>query len=123
MFSDSAQPHPSSSDTPDSGLRFGTMLAEIWHEWFEAMSEACEFFAEYGGHSNGRYGPFESHFSRSPSEGWDGSIDMDKLKQCLQPMDPIQAARVMHAVQMMQAMEAMLTRQRSRANQAAGAAW
>ena len=46
--------------------------------------------------------------SRGPSEGPNGSIDMDKLKQCLQSMDPMQAARVMHAVQMMQAMEAML---------------
>ena len=33
---------------------------------------------------------------------------MDKLRQCLQSMDPMQAARVMHAVQTMQAMEAML---------------
>lgn len=128
MFSDNARQHPSSSDTPDSG--FGMTLAEIWHDWFEAMSEvayqthkACEFFVEDGGHSNGRYGPFESLFSRSRSEGWDGSIDMDKLKQCLQPMDPIQAAQVMHAVQMMQAMEAMLKRKKSRANQAEGAAW
>ena len=61
--------------------------------------------------------------SRGPSEGPNGSIDMDKLKQCLQSMDPMQAARVMHAVQMMQAMEAMLKRRRSRAEEAEEAAW
>jgi hypothetical protein len=33
------------------------------------------------------------------------------------------AARVMHAVQTMQAMEAMLKRRRARANQAEEAAW
>ncbi len=130
MFSDNAQPHPSSSDKPESSLRFGMMLAELWHDWFEAVSEvayqthrACEFLAEKGGPANGRYGPFDSRPSRSPSEGPNSSIDMDKLKQCLQSMDPMQAARVMHAVQTMQAMEAMLNRRRSRANEAEGAAW
>ena len=48
---------------------------------------------------------------------------MDKLKQCLQSMDSTQAARVMHAVQTMQAMEDMLQRQKSRTNEAEGAAW
>jgi hypothetical protein len=136
MFFDDAPPHPSGSDTPESSLRFGMMLAELWHDWFEAMSEvayqthrACEFFVQNGGSPNGQYGrfnfrePFDFRSSRSPSEGPNGSIDMDKLKQCLQSMDPMQAARVMHAVQTMQAMEAMLKRRRSRANQAEGAAW
>jgi len=122
--------HPSESDTPESSLRFGMKLAELWHDWFDAMSElsyrthrACEFVAENGGLSNGRYGPFDFRPPRGPSEGLDGPIDMDRLKQCLQSMDPMQAARVMNAVQMMQAMEAMARRRRSRASEAEGAAW
>jgi hypothetical protein len=83
----------------------------------------CEFFAENGGPSNGQYGPFAPSSERSPSEGPNGSVDMDKLKQCLQSMDPMQAARVVHAVQMMQAMEAILKRRRSQANEAEAAAW
>jgi hypothetical protein len=128
MFSDYA--HPSEADTPESSLRFGMMLAELWHDWFEAMSElayrthrACEFVAENGGLSNGRYGPFDFRPPRGPSEGPDGSIDMDGLKQCLQSMDPMQAARVLHAVQMMQAIEAMARRRRSRASAAEDTAW
>src|SRR5712691_3311224 len=130
MFFDNAQRYPSSSDTPESRRRFGMMLAELWHDWFETMSQvayqthrACEFLAENGGPSSGQYGPFDSRHSRSPSEGPNGSIDMEKLKQCLQAMDPMQAARVMHAVQTMQAMEAMLKGRRSRANEAEGDAW
>jgi hypothetical protein len=134
MFSDYT--HPSESDTPESNLRFGIMLAELWHDWFDAMSElayrthrACEFVAENGGLSNGRHRPFDFRPPHGPSEGLEDSIDMDRLKQCLQSMDPMQAARVMHAVQMMQAMEVMARRRRSRAsdasraNEAEGAAW
>jgi hypothetical protein len=131
MFSDYA--HPSEADTPESNLRFSMMLAELWHDWFDSMSElayrthrACEFVSENGGRPNGRYGPFDFRPPRGPSEGLDGSIDMDRLKQCLQSMDPMQAARVMHAVQMMQAMEAMETmvrRRRSRGSAAEEAAW
>ena len=130
MFFENAQPHPSSSDTPESRFRFGMMLAEIWHQWFEAMSgaayqthRACEFFVENGGPFDGRYGPFDFRPPRSSSKGPKGSIDMDKLKECLQSMEPMQAARVMHAVQMMEAMEAMLKRRRSGANEAEMAAW
>lgn len=130
MFFDNTQPHPSSSDTPESSLRFGMMLAELWHDWFETMSQvayqthrACEFFVENGGPLNGQYGPFDSRPSRSPSEGPNGSIDMDKLKQCLQSMDPMQAVRIMHAVQTMQVMEAVLKGRRSRANKPEEDAW
>jgi hypothetical protein len=130
MFSDRARPHPSSSDTPEAGLRLGMMLAEIWYDWFEAMSEvayqthrACEFFIESGGPSHGRHRPFDFRHSPSPSEGPNGSIDMDKFKECLQALDPMQAARVMHAVQMMQAMESMIKKRRSRADKAEEAAW
>src|SRR5712675_468245 len=121
MFYDSPHPHQSSFDTHESLLRFGMRFAELWHEWFDTMSQvayqthrACEFLAENGGPANGQYGPFDSQFSHGPSEWPGGSIDMDKLKQCLQSMDPAQAAQVMHAVQTMQAMEAILKGRRSR---------
>jgi hypothetical protein len=139
MFFDDARPHSSDSDTPESGIRFAMVLAELWHDGFEAMSEvayqthrACEFFVQNGGSLKGQYArfnfrdfrePFDFRAPRSEYEGPNGSIDVDKLKECLQSMDSMQAARVMHAVQMMQAMEAMLKRRRSRANQAEGAPW
>jgi hypothetical protein len=130
MFFDDAQPHSSDSDIPESGIRFAMVLAELWHDWFEAMSEvayqthrACEFFVQNGGSLKGQYGPFDFRSSRSHYEGPNGSIDMDKLKECLQSMDSMQAARVMHAVQMMQAMEAIFKRRRSRAHRAEEAAW
>ena len=41
MFFDDAQQHPSESDTSESGIRFAMMLAELWHDWFEAMSEVA----------------------------------------------------------------------------------
>ena len=130
MFSDNAQPHWSSSDTPESRLRLGMMVTELWHDWFEVMSQvayqthrACEFLAENGAPSTAQYGPFDLRSPGSPAGGMNGSIDLEKLKQCLQSMDPMQAARVMHAVRMMEAMDAMLKRQRSRADETEGAAW
>jgi hypothetical protein len=129
MFSDHAQPHPSNSDMFEPRLRFG-MLGELWQDWFETLSQvayqthrACEFLASNGTISNGRVGPFDFRSLRHPSTAANGSIDMDKLRQCLQSMDPAQAAQVVHAVQMMQAMEAMLAARRSRANEAEGPAW
>jgi hypothetical protein len=127
MFSDDAHVHSSPFYPPESKLRFRMMLVELlWREWFETMSQvayqthrACEFFVQNGSLTNGRFGPFDS----SPSSRQHDSIDMDKLKQCLQSMDSIQAARVMHAVQAMQAMEDTLKRQRSRSNNDEGAAW
>ena len=133
MFYDDARPHPSNSedsDTREFKRRFGPMLVELWHDWFEAMSEvayqahkACEFLAENGGSLSDRTRFFDSRFSRGPLDGMNGSIDMDKLKQCLQSMDPAQAMQVMHAVQMMQAMEAIRERRRSRASEAEQASW
>jgi hypothetical protein len=130
MFADNAQPHPSSSDTPEASLRFGMMLAELWHDWFETMSQmsyqthrVCEFFLENGGSFDGQHGAFDPRSSPSASGEPNGSVDMDRLKQCLQSMEPTQAARVIHAVHMMHAMETMLKRQRSRANEGEGTAW
>jgi hypothetical protein len=129
MFSDNAQPHPSNSDMFEPRLRLG-MLGELWQDWFETLSQvayqthrACEFLAQNGAVSNGRFGPFDFRSLRHPSAAPNGSIDTDKLRQCLQSMDPAQAAQVVHAVQMMQAMEAMLAARRSRANEAEGPAW
>jgi hypothetical protein len=125
VFSDHT--HPSDFDTPESNLRFSMMLAELWHDWFEAMSEvayrthrACEFLAENGGLTKGRSGPFDFRSAQGPSGGSDGSggpLDLDALKQCLQSMDPMQARRVMHAVQMMEFLEAMAKRRRSHAHE------
>ena len=136
MFFDDARTHSSDADIPESGIRFAMMFGELWHDWLEAMSEvayqthrACEFFAQNGASSKGQRGPFNFReafdFRASPSDdgGPNSSIDMDKLRECLQSMDSTQAARVMHAVQMMQVMEDILRRRRSRANQAEGSAW
>jgi hypothetical protein len=128
MFSDHDHPYSSVFETPESRLRFGMMFAELWHDWFEAMSEvayrthrACEFVLEDGGPAKSKHGPFDP--SRWQSEGPNGAVDVDKLKECLQAMEPMEAARVIHAVQMMQAMEAMLKRKRSRASEAERPAW
>jgi hypothetical protein len=136
MFFDDARPHPSDADIPESGIRFAMMFGELWHDWLEAMSEvayqthrACEFFAQNGASSKGQHGHFNFReafdFRASPSDhgGPNGSIDMDKLRESLQSMDSMQAARVMHAVQMMQTMEAILRRRRSLASHAEGDAW
>lgn len=130
MFFDHEQPYSSSSDTPESSLRFAMMLAELWHDWFTAMSRVsyqthrlCEFFIEHGGSSSEGYRTFEHDSSRGPSEGPNGSIDLDKLKQCLQSMDPMQAAKVIHAIRMMQAAEAMMRKRRSQADEAEETAW
>jgi hypothetical protein len=130
MFSDKQQPPPPTSYIPASSLRFGMRLTELWHDWFETMSQvtyqthrACEFLVQNAAASNGQHGPFDLRSWRDPSQGPNGSIDMDKLKQCLQSMDSTQAARVMYAVQAMQVVEDMLKRQRSHANEPEGTAW
>jgi hypothetical protein len=130
MFSDNVHPHPSSYDAFDSSLRFGMMFAEIWREWFAAMSDAAyqthrayEFLAQNGGPLNRQFGAFDFRPSRNPSEGPNGSIDMDKLRQCLQSLDPTQASQVVHAVQMMQAMDTMRQRQATRGKEAEETTW
>jgi hypothetical protein len=116
------------SDTHESGPRFRLVLAELWHDWLEAISEvsyqthrAAEFLAESSDPSNPRHNPFASHWT-GQTEGASGSIDMKKLEECLQSMEPMQAAQVLHAVRMMQAMEAVVQRRSSRANEER-AAW
>jgi hypothetical protein len=116
------------SDSPESGARLRVMLAEIWHAWLEAISvvayqthRACEVLSENSDPLNMRHGPFDPCW-RSQTEGANSSIDIRKLEECLQSMNAMQAARVIHAVQMMQAMEAILQRRRSRATKEE-AAW
>jgi hypothetical protein len=130
MFSGSARPFPSDFDGSESGLRLGMMVAELWNDWFEAISEvayqthrACEFFIENGDPLNDRFERFDFRRSHRPFEGLNGAIDIEKLKQCLQTMEPMQAARVIHAVQMMQALEAMLKRRRARSSETEDTPW
>jgi len=126
----SSQERPSSFDAPEAVFRLGTIVAEIWQDWLQTMSQvayqthrACEFLAENGGQSIAQFRPLGSASSRGRSERTTGPIDIHRLRQCLQSMDPDQASQVVHAVQMMEAMETMLKGQRSRPNDAEGSAW
>jgi hypothetical protein len=126
MFFDHAQPRPSSSDASfETNPSLGVMFTELWHDWFEVMSQvayqthrACEFLAVSGAPLSGRLDSWPIW-----SDGQADAIDIESLKQCLQQMDPKQAARVVHAVQMLQAMENMLRAKRSRPHEAQEAAW
>ena len=130
MFSDKRQQHPPSGFIPESTLHFGMKLAKLWGDWFETMSQVayqthrtCEFLVRNGAPSNEQYGAFDSRSWRSPPPRANDTIDMEKLKQCLQSMDSMQSARVIYAVQTMQVMEAMMKGQGSRANEAEEDAW
>ena len=130
MFSDGEHPHYSHSDGPGSRLRFGMMLAEVWHDWFAALSEvayqthrACEFLAENGESLNRKFDPFDFRPGRGRSEESSDSIDMDRLKECLQSLDPMDAARVFHAVQVMQIMEGLRKKRKSRGDEEEEATW
>jgi hypothetical protein len=134
MVSDNWPPDPPTSDTQEEkhshareAKRRGSILSELWQDWFEALSDvayhahqACDLLAK-NGPTNGRSGFFASGpFSGLPSGE---PIDMDKLAQCLQSLEPKQAARVMYAVQAMQAMETLWETRRSRADAPRKAAW
>jgi hypothetical protein len=44
MYYDDARPHPSDSedsDAPEFKHRLGTVFVELWHDWFEALSEVA----------------------------------------------------------------------------------
>jgi hypothetical protein len=130
MFSESEHPHHSSSDTFESRRRLGMMFAEVWRDWFAAMSEvayqthrACEFLAENGESLDREFGGFDFRPSRGRSEGPNDAVDLERLKECLEGLDPMDAARVLHAVQMMQALEAMRRKRRSRGDEAEEATW
>jgi hypothetical protein len=130
MFSDGEHPHHSSSDAFESRHRLGMMFAEVWHDWFAAMSEvayqthrACEFLAENGGSLERQFSAFDFRPSRGQSERSNGPVDLEQLKECLQSLDATDAARVLHAVQLVQAMEAMLRKRRSRGDEAEEATW
>jgi hypothetical protein len=111
----------------DPMLRMAMAQADVMHqmllkaaEVLDEIRNACQAFAEHGGAA---YAPFSSTaaFSTAGSPGMArpvGPVDMEKLKQSLQTMDPIQAAQVLHAVHIVQAMDGAHRRQ-----QAAGSGW
>jgi hypothetical protein len=129
----------------DPILRMAMAQADVMHqmllkaaEVLDEVRKACQAFAEHGGAA---YAPFGSTaaFSTAGSPSTPGSpptpgspstpgspgmarpvgpVDMEKLKQSLQTMDPIQAAQVLHAVHVVQAMDGAHRRQ-----QAAGSGW
>jgi hypothetical protein len=118
MFSDI--PHPSGSDERNPRRRDRSMLAEFWQEWFETMSDltyeahrVCEYLARNGAQSNISLGSFDFRAAAGAIKSPSDPIDVDKLRQCLQSLDPMQAARVVYAVQAMQAMETMFSKRRS----------
>jgi len=130
MRTGNSHQRPPSFDAPDAAFRMGTLFAEIWQDWLQTISQmayqthrACELLAENGGQPIAQLRPFGFAPSRGHSERTTGPIDIDRLRQCLQSMDPDQASQIVHAVQMMEATEAMLKGQQSRANDAEGAAW
>jgi len=130
MRTSSFRERVSNNDAPDALFRVATMVTEIWKDWFHTVSQvayqthrACEFLAENGEQSIAQFGPFGFLSPRGRSDKTNGRIDIDQLRQCLQSMDPAQASKVVHAVQMMEATEAMLKRQQSGANDAERAAW
>jgi hypothetical protein len=112
-------PHANGSDDRESRRRLGSVFAELWQEWFETVSELalethqmCEYISRSRAFDKDAYGPFGQFAQFGGVSG--EPIDIDKLKQCLQSMDPAQATRVLYAVQAMHAMEAMLERYRAR---------
>jgi hypothetical protein len=103
-------------------LRMATAQADLMHQMFLKAAEvadhtrkACQAFAEQAGPA---YAPFGSSpgFAPpgSPGNARPGApVDLEKLRQSLQTMDPVQAAQVMHAVQVVQAMEGARRRQQA----------
>jgi hypothetical protein len=110
------------SDTRETRHRYSSVLGELWQDWFETLSDvayqthkACDVLAK-NGPSNSKADPFGNPPSSDP-------VDMDKLAKCLQSLDPKQAARVIYAVQAMQAMEGLLERRRARADGPRRSVW
>jgi hypothetical protein len=106
---------------PGSVLRGNIAMADFWYRWFEAMAQmayqarqAYQLFLDNGGATHGPY----SHAPppARPTPRTDGSVDIDKLAELLSPLDPMEADQVLHAVQMLQAMDVLQRRRRSRAN-------
>lgn len=101
-------------------LRMMMAQADIMHQMLLKAAEvvdharkACQAFAEQSGTA---YTPFGSAtaFSTPGSPGTarpGGHVDIETLKQSLRTMDPVQAAQVLHAVQVMQAMDGVHRRQ------------
>jgi hypothetical protein len=118
----------------DPMLRSAITAAEFWCHWFETMAEmarqarqACQLFTDAG------MARPEQHGAPATAAPWaaarpdgtrpDDSVDLKQLRESLKSMDPRQAAQVLHAVQMVQAMDRMQQRQRSRPNGATAGIW
>lgn len=105
----------------DASLQIAMTQADVMHQTLLKAAEmvdharnACRAFAEHGGVAYAPVGPtppFSMPGSSGPARPG-GSVDMERLRQSLQTMDPTQAAQVLHAVQVVQAMDASYRRQR-----------
>nr|UXE44361.1 hypothetical protein Hi04_10k_c209_00023 [uncultured bacterium] len=110
------------SPSVDAMLRMATAQADLMHQMLLKAAEvadhtrkACQAFAEQGGMA---YAPFGSNAAfatpgSSATARPGAPVDMDKLRQSLQTMDPVQAAQVIHAVQVVQVMDDARRRQQA----------
>jgi hypothetical protein len=116
-------PLPQNGNPPvDAILRMATAQADLMYQMLLKAAEvadhtrkACQAFAEQGGMA---YAPFgwNAAFATPGSSATahpGAPVDMEKLRQSLQTMDPVQAAQVMHAVQVVQAMDDARRRQQA----------
>jgi hypothetical protein len=99
----------------------GITAADAWSRWLDTVAQAAwhtrnAYEAMHAGAT-----PQGQHAQRRTAPP-DNSIDMNKLREALGCMDPMQASQVVHAVQMMNAMERMHRAQQSRP-QESGAQW
>ena len=123
MFSGIPRAAPVAQNTAfpfDATMRMAMTQAESMHqmllkmaEFFIQICKAHQAFAEQGWTM---YAPSGSTAApptpASPSTARPGApVDVEQLKQLLQTMDPIQAAQVLHAVQLVQAMDYVHRRQ------------
>jgi hypothetical protein len=115
-------PAQNSSPSVDAILRTAAAQADLMHQMLLKAAEvadhtrkACHAFAEQGGMA---YAPFGLNAAFA-TPGWSAMarpgapVDMEKLRQSLQTMDPVQAAQVVHAVQVVQAMDDARRRQQA----------
>jgi hypothetical protein len=129
----------------DPILRMAMAQADVMHQMLlkaaEVVDHTRKAYQAFTEHGAAAYAPFGSTAAFS-TPGWPstpgspsapgspstpgspgmarpvGPIDMEKLKQSLQTMEPVQAAQVLHAVHVVQAMDVAHRRQ-----QASGSGW
>jgi hypothetical protein len=115
-------PPQNGSPSVDAILRTATAQADLMHQILLKAAEvvdhtrkACQAFAEQSGAACAPLGSTAAFATPgSPGTARPGApVDMEKLKQSLQTMDPVQAAQVLHAVQVVQAMDSAHRRQQA----------